>query len=673
VRSLRFLMVLALLSGTALWGGSPDVVLITLDTYRADRLAPWGGPPSTAPNLNTLAESGTAFLSCSAPAPVTLPSHASLLTGCWPARTGLHDNGLGTLAPSVPALAELLREKGYRCEAVIASAVLEGRFGIHRGFHGYDDAVGPDLVRHAGEVTDRALSILTSRGAGPLFLWVHYFDTHEPYSSPEAFSARFPSQPYDAAAAYVDAEVGRLLSALAPGTLVAAAADHGEALGEHGEPTHGALLFEPTLRVPLLFAGPRVPKGGRRATPCSLVDVGPTLLGLLGLAPEASKAMDGTDLFSEAAPTSRILLAETWLPFHAFRWSPLIAATDGRYKWIRSASRDRLFDLRDDPAETRDLSASPPAGAAGVRDRLPSFPESSPAGSVEASLRGLGYAAVPSSQALSRDLPDPHDRTGILQVDGRARLLRRQGDSEKAAALFRSVTVEDPGNPSGWFEYGETLRRSGGAREALPALDKALALAPRMAEAHAAKGHALVALDRPGEAARCYERALVLSPRLVNALNPLAAYHLDRNEPEKAFPLLERALSEGFADQDTYLMQGRIHLIQGRPEDARRDFAAALRLSPDPALTLKAQGDIYLTRNLVQDAVRTFETGIRQFPEYAPNYLTLGAVLLQADRPEEALAVFRSALKARLDPATRADVEQMVRDLEAAGRQPQEP
>lgn len=673
MRSLRFFAVLFLLSGTALWGGAPDVVVVTLDTYRADRFAAWGGPPSTAPHLNGWAGSGTAFVSCSAPAPVTLPSHASLLTGCWPSRTGLHDNGLGVLAPTVPVLAEFLREKGYRCEAVVASAVLEGRYGLSRGFHGYDDAVGPDLVRRAGEVTDRALSILSGRRAGPLFLWVHYFDAHEPYSSPEAFGTRFPGHPYDAAAAYVDAEVGRLLSALSPGSLVAVAADHGESLGEHGEPTHGALLFESTLRVPLLFAGPGVPEGARREIPCSLVDVAPTLLGRLGFAPDTLKGMDGADLFAEAAAGSRVLLAETWLPFHAFRWSPLASATDGRFKWIRSASKDRLFDLLGDPKETRDLSGSPPRGAMRVRDRLPSFPESSPAGSVDASLRGLGYAAVPSGQALPRTLPDPHDRTGILQTDGRARLLRRQGDKEKSEALFRSVTEQDPGNPSGWFEYGETLRRGGDDRAGLAALERALAIAPRMAEAHAAKGHALVGLDRPEEAARCYEKALAFSPRLVTALNPLAAYHLDRNAPEKAFPLLERALSEGFADQDTYLMQGRIHLVQGKPEEARRDFAAALRLSPDPALTLKAQGDIYLTRNLLQDAVRTFETGIRQFPLYAPNYLTLGAVLLQADRPDEALAVFRRALQARLDPAERADVEQIVRDLEAAGPPPGAP
>lgn len=673
MRTLRILGILAFLSGTALWGGTPDLVLVTLDTFRADRLAPWGGPPSTAPRLNALAESGTVFTACTAPAPVTLPSHASLLTGCWPARTGLHDNGLGILAPSVPALAVLLRERGYRCEAVVASAVLEGRTGISRGFHGYDDAVGPDLVRRAGEVTDRALSILKGRGTAPLFLWVHYFDAHEPYASPEAFGARFPGHPYDAAAAYVDAEVGRLLAGLPPGTIVAVAADHGESLGEHGEPTHGALLFEPTLRVPLLLAGPGVPKGARRETPCSLVDVAPTLLRLLRFAPESVRDTDGTDLLAERVPARRFLLAETWLPFHAFRWSPLVAVSDGRYKWIRSSSSDRLFDLEEDPGEVRDLSASPPDRAKDLRAHLPAFPEASPSGSVDASLRGLGYASVPSGQALPRSLPDPHGRTDVLQADGRARLLRRTGDTEGALALFRSVTVEDPGNPAGWFEYGETLRRRGENREALAALGRALSIAPKMAEAHAAEGHALVALGRPDEAARCYEKALAVAPRLVAALNPLAAYHLDRNAPEKAFPLLERAQAEGFADPDTYLMQGRIHLVQGKPEEARRDFAAALQMSPDPAVTLKAQGDIYLTRNLVQDAVRTFETGIRQFPLYAPNYLTLGAVLLQADRPEEALGVFRGALKARLDPASRADVEQIVRDLEAARQPPEAP
>ncbi|MGC8762792.1 MAG: sulfatase-like hydrolase/transferase [Acidobacteriota bacterium] len=653
------------LCGSVLWPRTPDVVLVTLDTFRADRLAAWGAPASPAPALNGLASRGTAFTACTAPAPLTLPSHGTLLTGAFPSRTGLHDNGTGTLAPGVRTLAEVLSKAGWRAEAVVASAVLEGRFGLNRGFSVYDDAVGPARARSATEVTDRALSLLRQRGEKPLFLWVHYFDTHEPYSSPEAYAARFPGKPYDAAAAYVDAEVARLLGALPPETLVVVASDHGEALGDHGEPTHGVLLFEPTLRTVLLFAGPGVPQGRRDGRPCSLADVPPSLLGRLGLPVPSGAFPDGVDLFG-AAPPSRTLPLESWLPFDAFRWSPLLGATDGRYKWVRSQKADRLFDLQGDPGETRDLSAHPPAEALRLKAALPAFPQRAPEVAVSESLRGLGYAPVPAEGFPPRGLPDPHERTNILRETGRARLLRETGDLKGALQILAPLVQQDRENPSLAFEYGETLRRAGRGDEALAALDRAIALAPRMAEAYTAKGHILALRERIPEAVAAYEKALRLSPRLVGALDALAAAYLDLNEPEKAFPLLERAFSEGFADEETYLLQGRVHLIQGKEEAARADFQAALRQSRDPAATLKREGDIYLMRNRPEEAVRIYREVLSRYPAFAPAALTLGAVFLQADRPQEALEAFRRALKADLDPAERARVEQMVRDLESA-------
>lgn len=651
--------------GSVLWPKSPDLVLITLDTFRADRLEAWRGGPSPAPNLNALATRGSAFTACTAPAPLTLPSHGTLLTGAFPSRTGLHDNGTASLAPGVRTLAEVLSAKGWRTEAVVASAVLEGRFGLNRGFAHYDDAVGPHRARNAAEVTDRALSLLRGRGAQPLFLWVHYFDTHEPYFSPESYRARFPDRPYDAAAAYVDAEVARLLGALPPETLVVVASDHGEALGDHGEPTHGVLLFEPTLRTVLIFAGPGVPAGRRDNRPCSLADVPPSVLGRLGLPVPSGAFPDGVDLFGSAA-SSRVFPLESWLPFDAFRWSPLLGVTDGRFKWVRSQKADRLFDLQADPGETRDLSARPPSGALGLKAALPPFPRKAPEAEVLDSLIGLGYAPVPAKAFPRRGLADPHDRPEVLQETAKARLLRETGDLQGALKLLSALVQRDRGNPSLAFEYGETLRRAGRVDEALAALDRTLALAPRMAEAHAAKGHLLASRERIPEAVAAYEKALRLSPRLGTALNALAAAHLDRNEPEKAFPLLDRAFSEGFADEETYLLQGRIHLIQGKDEAARAAFQAALHLSRDPAATLKREGDVYLTRNRPEEAVRIYREVLSRYPAFAPAALTLGAVFLQADRPQEALEAFRRALKADLDPAERPRVEQMVRDLEAA-------
>jgi arylsulfatase A-like enzyme len=296
-------------------------VLISLDTFRADRVAPWGGAANLAPNLNALSAKGMAFTSCFAPAPETLPSHATLLTGAFPSRTGLHNNGLGRLAPGVPTMAETLSARGYSTAAIIASPVLNSRYGLARGFALYDDMMGTSGSRPAGEITDRALAILKAPRKGPLFLWVHFFDTHFPYQVPDDFARATTTLPYDAAVGYVDSEVGRLLRALPANTVVAVVSDHGEALGDHGEPTHGVFLFQPTMQVVCLLCGPGVPAGKTSAVACSLADVASSLCALASV-PASGLKSQGQDLMAlSKAPgrAGRALPLEAWLPFAQFR------------------------------------------------------------------------------------------------------------------------------------------------------------------------------------------------------------------------------------------------------------------------------------------------------------------------------------------------------------------
>lgn len=665
MRKIAVALALVLLPAWLAWGRDPDVVLISLDTFRADRLAPWGGAKEIAPRLNELAARGTVFADCWTPSPITLPAHAALLTGCGPARTGLHDNGAGRLAKDVPTLAETLAQRGYRTHAVVASRVLASRFGLDRGFAAYDDQVGPTLVRNATQVTDRGLSAVRAARQQPLFLFLHYFDTHEPYSAPDAFRHRFSSSAYDAAAAYVDSEVGRLLGGLREGTLVAVVSDHGEALGEHGELTHGVLLHLPTLRAVFFLAGAGVEAGKSVRGLSGLADVSATILGRLAPGSPAPNT-DGRDLLAPAehSRSPKPLLLEAWLPFNQFRWCPLLGVTDGRYLWVRGR-RDALFDVKADPKESQDLSAAPPEASLGLKKFLPAPPASPPqTGPVDEAIRGLGYAPVPGGSLKGADLPDPRDRTDILKLMATARLDRSLGDLDRAARLYGQAAAQDPGNPSALFEWGETLRRWGKLREALAALDRAIAAAPAMAEAWTAKGHALVSMEKPEEAARCYEKALALAPESIEALNPLAAWFLDQNQPDKAFPLLDRAEAGGFANADTYLMQGRIHLIQNRREEAIGDFETALQLSQDPRRTLKAEGDIFMLRGMVAEGIRVYEQGIRRHPDFAPNYLTLGSFFLTVEEPAKALPLFRKALACDLDPDTRKNVAEIVADLE---------
>ena len=663
-----FLLALAVFATSTLRAQTPNVVLISLDTFRADRLTPWGGPPDLAPNLDALAAKGSCFTSCFAPAPETLPSHATLLTGAYPSLTGLHNNGFGKLAPAVPTLAEVLSAKGYATCAVIASQVLNSRYGLSRGFSGLRRRLGSAVSRTANEVTDRALAKLRAPRKEPAsssgsIISTRTSPTRPPRPSPE----HTKDAPYDGAVAFVDAEVGRLLKNLPPDTVVAVVSDHGEALGDHGEPTHGVFLFQPTVRVVCLLQGPGVPAGKTSGSPTSLADVARTLAALAGVSPSALKG-EGMDLLAspKGGPSPRVLPMEAWLPFSEFRWLPLFGVTDGRYKWVRGKT-DHLYDLAADPGEAKDLVAQPPAEAVALKAKLPDLPKVAPSeGRVDPALLGLGYSPAPGGHFDPQNLPDPYDRVAILQDMAQGRLDRSAGQLDRAIARLKSATDRDPGNPYAWFEYGETLRRAGKTGEAVKALDRAVTIAPQLYEAWTAKGHALVSEKKNDEAGRCYEKALALQPDYIPAADALAAYYLDLNQPDKAVALIERAVSTGIADSGTYLLRGRIRLVQKRNDDATKDFEAALRLSLRPEETLKQEADTYVILNMVEAGEQLYQEGIKRYPSYAPNYLTLGSYFLQLDRPDKALPYFRGALGCDLDPETRRQIQGMVKELESA-------
>jgi choline-sulfatase len=645
MRRASTVLALVILTSIPAFAQMPDVLLITLDSFRADRLAAFGGDPSLCPNLNGLASRGATFTRCVTPVPVTLPAHATILTGCGPQRTGLLDNGTGGLSREIPTLAEAFKAGGYTTAAVVASSFLDDRFGLARGFDRYDDGARGRVRRSGREVTDAALDLRKDR-KGPQFLWVHYFDTHEPYPAPEEAQTKRPGTPYDAAAAYVDSEVGRLLKSFGPGTIVAVAADHGESLGEHGEVGHGVFLFQTTVSVPLLLSGPGVPVGKTFDLPSSLADLAPTLSDLAGLSPRG--ALDGISLKPALAGKDlpvRPTVLESWAGTLRFRWCPLAGVTDGRWKWLRGRTL-RLYDLLADPGESRDLSAAPPEAALALKGSLPDLPKSMADGTI------------------IKDFPDPHERVGLLKTMIQGRALRTQEEYGRAATLFREVTSSDPGNPTAWFELGEASRRKGDLAEAAKALDRALAISPSMPEVLTSRGLLYLSLEKPDSAAEMFERALKVDPTLTAALNPLAAYYLSKSDTAKAFPLLDRAVQEGFANADTYLLEMRIHIVQGKLDAAERDFKSAMATTANPPQTLKGAADIFMIKEMFRQGASLYEEGIRRFPDYAPNYLTLGGYYIQTEQPEKALPLYRRALQCKLGEEERKNVLELVGEIE---------
>ncbi|HSF44173.1 MAG TPA: sulfatase-like hydrolase/transferase [Thermoanaerobaculia bacterium] len=614
---------------------SPSLVLVTLDTVRADHLGSYGYQAAETPALDRLASEGVRFARASSPVPLTLPSHASLLSGLLPPNHGVRNNGAGAFPEGTATLATVLAGQGYRTGAFLGAFVLDRRFGLAQGFEVYDDevprapgaAVFLEAERPGSQVMDRALAWLGREDPRPFFLWIHLYDAHAPYEPPPAWRSRHPGRPYDGEIAAVDAQVGRLLDelgrrGLAGRTVVAVAADHGEGLGEHGEDTHGLLLYEPTLHVPLLVRAPGV-AARTVETPVSLVDLGPTLAGLLGKSfpAPASRGLDGRDL-SEALrggrdPEPVDLYAETRYPA-VFGWSPLAALRRRDLKYI-SSGKPELYDLRRDPREAANL-AGDPEKTRGFATRLAQIeagavlPKKAPAPDAEtrARLASLGYAAggeAPPLPERQGEAPDPAARVGLFQRFERANALLSQGD---AAALpeLQSLVAADPANPIFRSKLGQAFRDRGETEKALPLYKQAAEAAPEDPEAWYNLASVLQEAGRTAEARTAIEQALALDEARPEAHNTL----------------------------------GVALLAEGDAQEARRQFEKAVALDPRNATALNNLGNVLRSLGRLDEAERAYQRATAISPRFAEPWNGLGTLEVDRDRPAAALSFFEKAL-----------------------------
>ncbi|HXY38630.1 MAG TPA: sulfatase-like hydrolase/transferase [Vicinamibacteria bacterium] len=520
-----------------------DVVLVTLDTLRADRVGFLGSRRGLTPTLDRLAGEGVVFEQAFAQAPLTTVSHATVLSGMQPPGHGVRDFGM-PLPVEVPWLPSLLRAGGYRTAAFVGSMVLDpgGPIapGFDRGFDVYDAGFrarkgGADPYqtkeRRGAEVVRRALGWLEHRPAGPLFLWVHLYDAHDPYDPPEPFRSRFAQAPYDGEVAAVDAAVGALLGELGAagvgeGAVIAVAGDHGESLGAHGEETHGVFLYDETIHVPLLLRLPGAAEGGRRvAARVGLVDLAPTLLEAAGVRVPA--AMQGRSLVGLARGVrqpERPSYAESEYPQRVFGWSSLAAWRDERFLFVEAPRRE-LYDLRADPSASRDLAAERPALVSGMAAALAAAQRAwtrqataaaSPAASPELleRLASLGYAGgtAGTSPAAPSGI-DPKDRIAVSNLLHDATLAGEEGRWRDAIPLYERVVASDPQIFTARLELGLALAREKQWARALPHLRLVAERMPDYADARFTLGLACASLGRRDEALRELRAALAKDPR----------------------------------------------------------------------------------------------------------------------------------------------------------------
>lgn len=639
-----------------------DVLLVTIDTLRADALG-WTGGRAVTPHIDALAASGARARDTVTPLPLTLPAHASLLTGLLPARHGSHGNGQ-PIAASVTSLAEWLRGAGYRTGAFVGAFPLVRDFGLDRGFDVYDDALpgdpGRETERRCGATNDAALAWVTSANR-PWFAWVHYYEPHAPYEPMPGPRPERAADDYLSEVERADACLGELLAGVdsrAAGTRLAiVVGDHGESLGEHDELTHGYFVYDTTALVPLVMHWPGHVEPRALGRGSRLVDVAPTILDLLGLAPR--DGIDGASLrpgLEGRGLGARMAYVETELPFRLFGWAPLRAIRGDGWKLIE-APRAELYDLAADPGERHDVLATEPERTAKLRAELariatlpaPANPRSAALDeqAIE-KLRALGYADAGSSRTVPRStatLADPKDRLAM-----RSRLQEAEGHllsnrPERALEGFDSVLTEEPNNPFALTRSALALARLGRTEESTKRLTRALDSGddePRIQLARV-----WMQANRYDDAAAQWRVVLDHSPRRVEAWAQLAVAEARQGHLEAAATALDHASEIEPTRAEHWIRLAQVEQRLGRNTAAAEHWLRAAGLGPAEQFAHAATLGTLLLQLGRRDEGRTWlEKVAPAQPGYAEAQLNLALLALDAGARDDAAQAVRRALVA---------------------------
>ena len=653
------------------------LLLVTVDTLRPDALG-WVAGRHPTPAIDALAGAGYRFKAAMAPAPVTQPVHASLFTGLIPRRHGVRDNG--QVLGSAPAtLAEHLRRAGYTTAAFVSGYPLAAGFGLERGFEYYDDQLAAGvpgrLERPASETTRAALDWLAgavpeagSAAAKPRFLWVHYWDPHDPYTPPAEFARSGPRGAYLGEVAYVDHAIGELLRGLRQrltgDLLTVFAADHGESLGEHGEQTHGFFVYQSTVAVPLVFHLPGRVVAAESGAAARLIDVAPTVLELLDQPPLPGD-LDGVSLAvllagSEQEPPAAYL--ESRRPWLSYGWAPLRAVRQGRWKLI-AAPEPELYDLARDPGETTNLFGRERAKArqlvallrrAEARPAVASSAAADP--SALARLEALGYAGAGATAGEPPpDAADPKARVELWNALSRATELLERGHHAAAVAAFDAVLKQEPDNPFALSRSGAALLQTRDFAAAARRLERAARLRPEDTETRSALAGALNRVGRDADAAEHWVELARLQPERVDAWVGLATSLGRSGKPGEAVDALAHAVELAAERVDLRIQLAFIQHSMGNTAEAIRHLSlAAERMGPETFPHAGALGLLLARAGRVQEAAVWLGRSRPGDGDFAEARFELARLQAAAD-PDAARRELTLALGA--DPRLRARAE----------------
>ena len=691
-RILAVISLLALVSSACsrgVEGRRPNVLLITLDTVRADRLGCYGWQAASTPELDRIASEGALFENVWTPVPFTMPAHTTMLSGVYPSGHGLHVNYTGIVSDQVRLLPEILQQEGYRTGAFVAARVLHSDFGLGRGFEHFSNVPEggqtelEQVQRPGDQVTDEALAWIAEEDPRPFFAWVHLFDAHEPHVAPPGFE-QSGRDAYDSEITFLDSQVGRLLAALEAGgddaeTLLLVTADHGEGLGEHGEPSHGLFVYASTLHVPLLMRWPsRIPAGGRPKQLAGLVDLLPTILAQLDLAsPPGVEGRDLGPLLHAQELPAQPLYFESEYAARTLRWAPLRGLISYPWKLIE-APQPELFDLSGDPGELENLAQAEPERVERMRTALGKLRASMSRHDatlilqdekLDKELKNLGYLGGAETPGLDevplQQLRDPKAGLEIFLDLRRADSLRETGEGESQLpallALAESLVERSPESPSLWSLLAEARTQAKAWPQVEQALRRCLELKPDVPWRISALADAVREQGRTDEALALYLRALELEPSLGQTHSRIGMIQAQRGELPLAIESFRRFCELEPSSSNAHTNLANALLAAGQVDQGILSLERALVCDPDCLPALRTLSEALRFRGRQAQAVEMLRRGLELAPE-DPTLLSSLAWMLSTSatsslrRPEEALQLARRACARQPGSAQHLDV-----------------
>jgi choline-sulfatase len=657
----------------------PNIILVTMDTTRADHLACYGYPNVRTPNLDALARRGVVFEQAATATPLTLPAHCTIMTGTYPTYHGVRVNGNTALSDEQTTLAEVLAAQGYQTGAFIAAFVLDGRWGLKQGFQHYDDQFDLKKYKHldlgevqrpGNEVVDAALAWLEAERDKPFFAWVHLYDPHVPYAPPEPYASEYarrgPTGPYDGEIAFMDEQVGRLTSWLARAgldrsTIVVFVGDHGEGLGSHGEGTHGYFVYDYAMHVPLVVSAPFEALQGKRSPgQVSTADVFPTVLDLVGVPSPVKpqgRSLAGR-LFDPQSGSEVPAYGEAMASNIQFGWSALHALRTPRYKFIE-APRPELYDLASDAGETANIVTQAPDVARRMKAQLDRLMAETSRGAPAPQaadldketmerLSALGYVGAPvAARKAAGDGPlaDPKDKLGVFMNVTRAGELLLEEKYPEALALLEAALREEPGIPQALLLVSTCYVEMGRPEEAKAPLDVLLKEDPESVQGLIALANILLDEGKTDDVVALAKRTLSVDEKNTQAYTLIGEILLEKAEYAEAVPYLEKALETQAKITRTRLSLAAA-LVGARQYDrAETELKAVLADSPKFPLAHYNLGLLYEEQGRLEEARAAYAAEIEAYPKGYKARFNLGKLLFRLGDRAGSLAEMREVVR----------------------------